>query len=222
MGATELLIFQHLKKKNSAHFLLTQRYERINLFQQFDTYAKASTTHEPIAKEWWWWWWWVGIATEHPVPESIPVGSTAHAALGALLGPVTTASASVALLWITHSRPLSHATGGDLNLHWLAIDHLAVKLFDGVVYVARGFKVDEAVVADDVTLDDRAELGEELAHLRSLGVIGEIADEDLGRGGVGALAALGGLAFDGLAVNKSAVQVLDGVSASLLIFHVLF
>ena len=77
----------------------------------------------------------------------------------------------------------------------------------------------EAVAPDEVALDDRAVLLEQLAHLLRLDVVGQVAHEDLARRLHG-IPRLGDLALHRLTVEEVAVQVLDRLTALRLVLHV--
>lgn len=81
---------------------------------------------------------------------------------------------------------------------------------------------DKTVISDDVALDDGAIASEQLAEALRFDLFAEVAYENFGGGGSGALLADGGLHLHGLVVHHVAVQVLYGVAAGLLILHVLW
>lgn len=178
-------------------------------------YAYPKSTDHTVTQEWRRWWWRVWVPPEHPFAE--PVRSHAF---GTLLGPVTAASASIALLRIAHARPLSNATRRYLYLHGLPVHHHTVQLFDGVVHVSRRFEMDEAVIAYDVTLDDSAVFFEKLAYLRRLGVVREVPDKYLRSRCLWSLATLRCFTFHRLAVQNVPVQVLYSFTSLGLVFHV--
>lgn len=130
------------------------------------------------------------------------------------------AAAPVALFRVAHARLLSYATRGHLHLHWLPVDDGAVQLFDRLVHVTGRLEMHEPVVPDDIALDHRAELFKQLADLRRLRVIGQIADEYFRCRCGGSLPALRRLTLDRLAVDHVAVQILYRIATLILVLHV--
>lgn len=133
---------------------------------------------------------------------------------------MSAATASIALLRIAHPGLGTHATRRHLDLERLSVDHFPVQLLDGLVDVVLAVQVDEAVVADDVALDDGPVLGEEFADFGRACFIGQIADKDLGGDCIGGPTAFRSLHLDGQRIDHVAVEVLDGVARLLLALHV--